>query len=1061
MFDLYINKGTINVSKNVVHEAEELIAEGFSDVFIYEMNCVLQRSQRFVEYSFHLKNSILKESLIKITVDEKDNITDYQCRYCSEFVVCKHVCAAILMYEKKKEEQERTNLLEYQKQKQILINKFLVLEEENRKKIYESRRKKSLEEMNRILNEIHSADTLLLATPVHLQGVLDLSYSPCLRLKIGQEKMYVVQNINKFLDAVYNNIDMTYGKNFCFNHTINNFDDESQELIRYLLSINAAPEESKNIYLTKTRVDKIIDMFTNKMLEIRNVVNGAETEENYYVSLAETSVSLNLDKNYNLSIKKKENTNILFGYYNDYLLEEREIKKIVYNDPTLRIMVKHLNEKEESYETIKDVFRDEIYPRLHKYIEIPDSLREELKLVDYNINIYFDIIDSILEYKIKYLCNNVEVDIEEMSVVSFKLNKCNNFLKNLGFTDSGKIGEMVDIVKFLRCDLGELRKIADVYLSENVKGMQIKTCSKISSHLNYNTSMLDICFEKSEFSDEELSKIIKSLRKKVRYIKLNKNTIIEVDERTAAKLLNTVNEFNLDIDNLTSPQEIPLYQSLKLADKDLNIVDYKLSDSLKSLLKEISGYKKAQFSIPEHLKDIMRPYQKEAFQWLNTLAKYEFCGILADDMGLGKTLEIISVLCSDKSNAPILIVCPKSLCYNWRNEFSLWGDEFEVINIIGSGLERKHIIDDIDNNKRIVYISSYDSLRNDIDYYSEKIFRYLILDEAQSIKNHDTLKAKSVKMINSKLRYVLTGTPIENTIIDLWSIFDFLMPGYLNNYSGFKGRYERAIVERKDEDLITNLVKKITPFVLRRTKNDVLKDLPSKVEFIRMATMESAQKKIYDAQLKKTRDILTSDKDNKILILSCLTRLRQICVDPGLFIDDYDGGSCKSDLLMEILEEYIAEGHKIVLFSQFVSIFERLGKIFDKSLIKYYVLTGKTSAFDRVTLANEFNSPENDTKVFLVSLKAGGTGLNLIGADVVIHLDPWWNYAVENQATDRTHRIGQTKSVSVIKLIVENSIEQKVIELQKLKKDIADRIISSDNSNIENLVIDDVKYLLD
>ena len=322
-----------------------------------------------------------------------------------------------------------------------------------------------------------------------------------------------------------------------------------------------------------------------------------------------------------------------------------------------------------------------------------------------------------------------------------------------------------------------------------------------------------------------------------------------------------------------------------------------------------------------------------------------------------------------------------------------------------------------------------------------------------------TLKAQSVKKIQSELRFVLTGTPIENTVVDLWSIFDFLMPNYLYNYANFKKQYEKEITINHNKDVINSLVKKITPFILRRTKQDTLNDLPEKIELIRFAEMDVEQRKVYEAQLLSTKDAIIN-KSSKIEILSCLTRLRQICVSPSLFMDNYSGESAKIELLISLLNELIENNHKILVFSQFTKSFDLIYKRLEENNIAYFTLTGKTEAKDRVEMANKFNSDDSQEKVFLISLKAGGTGLNLVGADVVIHLDPWWNVAAENQASDRAHRIGQKRVVNVIKIVCENTIEQKVLELQELKKQIINDVIANNDDNIVKLSDDDLKYLL-
>ena len=731
------------------------------------------------------------------------------------------------------------------------------------------------------------------------------------------------------------------------------------------------------------------------------------------------------------------------------------------NDPAYRKLLSLvMKDKGLSFKYIKDVFEKKIYPRFSENIEISPEVADKIKTGKYQIESYFDLNDEGIILQSKYFKDGKEIQLSKINDVPYKIKRYLSYIKNLGFVDD-KINDPSHMYNFLHADLTDLKKISDIYLSDNIKDVKTKKMQRVSARMSYKTGMLDICFEESGFSDEELFKIINSLKKKIRFVKLNKNTIIEVDEEDAEKLLNTINTFKLDPKKLNETQNVPLYQTLKIASDDLDIIDYTIDDSLKKLINEIVEFKKLDIKVPSSLKNVLREYQVDAYKWMKVLSKHNFCGVLADDMGLGKTLEVISVILSSEEKKPSLIVCPKSLCYNWKNEFSLWAKELDVVNVIGNINDRKDIISKIDEKKKVIYISSYDSLRNDIDLYKNVKFNYLILDEAQSIKNHNTLKAKSVKKIKSIHRFVLTGTPIENSVVDLWSIFDFLMPEYLGDYSNFRSRYEEAVVSGNADEVSGALIRKISPFVLRRTKKEVLKDLPDKIETIQIASMEEKQRLIYEAQLRKTREILTNPKASKIEILSSLTRLRQICVHPQLYLDNYDGRSAKFDLLMELLEDYIATDHKVIIFSQFTSAFTLLEPLLNDKKYEYFLLTGKTSAEDRISMANRFNDKDDKHKVFLVSLKAGGTGLNLIGADIVIHLDPWWNYAVENQATDRAHRIGQKNVVQVIKMICENSIEQKVIELQRIKKEVAERIILSDEENYNNINLTDLKYLLD
>ena len=424
-------------------------------------------------------------------------------------------------------------------------------------------------------------------------------------------------------------------------------------------------------------------------------------------------------------------------------------------------------------------------------------------------------------------------------------------------------------------------------------------------------------------------------------------------------------------------------------------------------------------------------------------------------MGLGKTIETIAFINAIKNDKPILIVSPKSLVFNWVSEFNKFAKDIPVYPIIGTVEERAKVIKKIKNDKFGVYFISYDSLRNEYENLIDFTFDVCILDEAQFIKNMHAKKTNAVKQINALHTIALTGTPIENNIYDLWSIFDFLMPHYLLDYEDFKDSFE------SDEEYVKIVKGKVAPFILRRRKEDVLKDLPEKYEVIVTTEMSAEQRKLYDAfRLKAKEELKSSDGGSKVMeVLSIITRLRQICVDPSTFVENFEGESGKITMLKEIIEKRMEEGHRFLIFSQFVSALNIVKAEIEKMGIKYFMITGDTSAKERLRICNDFNQDE-DYKIVLISLKAGGTGLNLVGADVVVHLDPWWNYSAQNQASDRAHRIGQTRTVEVIKLIAENSIEERVVNLQNEKKELVDKVISNDESSIKKLSIKDLKSIL-
>jgi len=440
----------------------------------------------------------------------------------------------------------------------------------------------------------------------------------------------------------------------------------------------------------------------------------------------------------------------------------------------------------------------------------------------------------------------------------------------------------------------------------------------------------------------------------------------------------------------------------------------------------------------------------------------------------GKTIQMLSVIV-DYSNKTkergenkraSIVVAPSSLTLNWQNEANKFASELKTLVIQGTLNERKSRINELENYDLV--ITSYDLLKRDIELYKNKDyqFRFIIADEAQYLKNSKTQNARAVKQIKADTKYALTGTPIENSLSELWSIFDFIMPGYLFNYRKFKNTYEVPIVKENDEKALKKLKMLIEPFILRRNKKEVLIELPEKTVTVLNNEMKEEQKNIYLNYLARAKKELAEEielngiENSHMQILAALTRLRQICCHPSLFINNYKDGSSKLDQCMEIVEEATNGGHKILLFSGYTSIFEYIEKELKLKNIKYLKLTGATKVNERLKLVDNFNE-NSEIKVFLISLKAGGTGLNLTGADMVIHYDPWWNISTENQATDRAYRIGQKNNVQVYKLITKNSIEEKIYELQEKKAKLADNMLDTKTKFINKLSKDEIMRLFE
>ncbi len=483
------------------------------------------------------------------------------------------------------------------------------------------------------------------------------------------------------------------------------------------------------------------------------------------------------------------------------------------------------------------------------------------------------------------------------------------------------------------------------------------------------------------------------------------------------------------------------------------------------MIREFKTIQDSDFEVPDSLAGIMRGYQVYGYKWLRTLAEYGFGGILADDMGLGKTLQVIAVLLASWKAGepdPSLVVCPASLVYNWQEECARFAPALRTAAVAGTVRERAGILEHTDQYDLL--ITSYDLLKRDILLYEGKQFNYQILDEAQFIKNQSTTAARSVRLIQARHRFVLTGTPIENRLSELWSLFDFLMPGFLYPYETFRKQLEIPISRNQDMEAGSRLHRMVGPFILRRLKADVLKDLPEKLEEVRYVRFDGEQKNLYDAQVVRIRSMLekSSDEDvnrSKIQILSELTRIRQICCDPSLVFDDYGNTSAKREACLDLIRSAMDGGHRILVFSQFTSMLDLLGQDLTEAGIEWYTITGSTPKQERVDLVRRFN--EGTVPVFLISLRAGGTGLNLVGADTVIHYDPWWNAAVQNQATDRAHRIGQTRDVCVYKLIGKDTVEEKVMKLQQDKQDLAEEILSGESRSLSAMTREELLALLE
>ena len=601
--------------------------------------------------------------------------------------------------------------------------------------------------------------------------------------------------------------------------------------------------------------------------------------------------------------------------------------------------------------------------------------------------------------------------------------------------------------------LDEIRSAAELFVDDSIRRLQIQPSPKVSMGIGFSGNLLEMDVEMDGMDLAEIAQVLANYRRRKKYYRLKNGDFLRLEDNGLGTLSEISEGMQLSGKELASGHvELPMYRALYLEGvlgEDDSTQVQKTAD-YRRLVRNIRTYSDSDYEIPAGIQAKLRRYQREGFRWLRTLYEYGFGGILADDMGLGKTLQVITlfqdIVEHGISDKPMLVVSPASLIYNWEAEIARFAPQLKSLVVAGTAAERQAQLANALGCH--VLITSYDLLKRDVDSYLEQEFDICVLDEAQYIKNAGTQAAKAVKKLKAAHRFALTGTPIENRLSDLWSIFDYLMPGYLFAYSRFRDEMESPIVKSQDSVAMSRLQRMVTPFLLRRRKQDVLKDLPDKLEKNIYVSMTTEQENLYLAHLNRVRLTLEGQnaqefQRNKLQILKEITLLRRICCSPELLnYENYKGGSGKVDACMELLENAVDGGHRVLVFSQFTSMLELLMNQWRKKGKECLYLSGKDSKLHRKEMVEQFQT--GDIPVFFISLKAGGTGLNLTAADMVIHCDPWWNVAAQNQATDRAHRIGQANVVNVVKLVAKGTIEEKILKLQDKKAQLADEVVEGE-----------------
>ncbi|AVQ94986.1 calcium-binding protein [Ethanoligenens harbinense] len=919
-------------------------------------------------------------------------------------------------------------------------------------------------------------------------GRLNLSFT------VGHERQYILRDLSKFFFEMRQGGTVEYGAKLTLTHDISAFEEASRPLVRFFMSRYADYMQfagdaggykagKRSLTLSSSAFDELFGLLVGQKVamrvDFRNEKHVLFTDENpvlslqvqeagdaFLLSLSELPVFLYMgEKNAYVMLGER-----LFRCAEDYTAATREFLR-AFTDKGGELTI---NRKE------MPAFCANVLDVICSHIEVENAdMLDCFRPAPLKAKLYLDMPSSMMVTgTLKYCYEATEINaMDEQPTPSVQRDVRGEYIARSlvdkylpSYNLQHRLLYVDDeerIYALLSEGIAELSTVASVYATDRLGKVTIRKPPAVSVGVRLKSDLLNVTFDTGDFPRDELLDLLKSYRQHKKYHKLSDGSFVTLEDDTLGEVSELAQSLDLSDDQIKNGEaDVHRYRAMVLDNilRDSALIQSDRDPGFKSMLRELRSMDDADIQPPESLRHILRNYQKKAFRWLKTMARYGLGGILADDMGLGKTLETIAFLLhnheeSTENKRISLVVCPTSLVLNWVSEIARFAPGLQSLAIMGSAAQRAELVAQIPQYD--IIITSYELLKRDIDLYKPYTFDCEIIDEAQYVKNASTQNARAVKQIRSEHRFALTGTPVENSLAELWSIFDFLMPGYLYSHAKFRETFELPVVKGGDEQALDRLRRMLSPFILRRLKSSVLRELPPKTETVLYAPLDGEQKKLYMANLASIRQELTGSlqNSNKLIVLAMLTRLRQLCCDPSLYYEDYTGGSAKLELCMELLRSVTESGHKVLLFSQFTSMLSIIADRLTGDGIGYYVLKGSTSKEERARLTTRFNN--DDTPVFLISLKAGGTGLNLTAADIVIHYDPWWNVSAQNQATDRAHRIGQKSSVQVYKLIAKDTIEEKILKLQQDKLKLADSVISEGDGIISRMSPQELLALFD
>ena len=857
-----------------------------------------------------------------------------------------------------------------------------------------------------------------------------------LRLKTGLKKTYYVKDILKFIESVVKDREYEVTSKITYNPKTYFFNDINKKIIHAIYEYSKEIQSVIDSGIKDKKGLKVYEMLLNRLL-----------------------IAMEKGKSLVLLGEQKQ---IMNSYEPLFVLENekitmRNIERISENSPFYTFSndttkVFKMDKNEMRFFEKFDFLDMELFNQLPW--EENQKLRAVLEYENINVAEYIDE-DGNIDIFV------TETDEKELVKINLSNTVCalekngKYFIPRKNAQLCEELKKLVKSYSFMYLEsiegsynvnyegLGKISEYINKKYPDKVKihlDNKIKNARNIDVHVGIKkveNNFLNVSFDIEGIKTEDVEIVMEAIKNEQKYITLSSGELVKIANKSIEELVGITDS----ISNLkVGENKISKIKALQLAQISKNIQEELVKmDEFKDLFHKIKNRQEIE---PHNINVQLFPYQKLGFNWLKNMYDIGFGGVLADDMGLGKTLQTISLLneiYQENRDFSALIIVPSSLLYNWKEEIIKFTGISPTL-IEGTAVQRKEIIS---KKSRGFMITTYQALRNDIEEYKSRDFDVVVLDEAQNIKTTTSQIKKAVMKINSKVNFALTGTPVENNILELWSIFDFVIPGYLDNLTKFKKTYKEAIVN-PNSSKIHNLREIIAPFLLRRTKKEVLTELPDKIESNMVVTLSNEQKQLYMSYIKKAKNEMkkfNENENNRMKILAILTKLRQICNSPTLFKEDYKGEVAKLEVLRDLMPDIIENGHRLLIFSQFVGTLKEIEKELENMGIEYFYIDGSVKSKERVDICNKFNAGER--QVVLISLKAGGTGLNLVGADVVIHYDPWWNIAVENQASDRAYRIGQKKSVQVIKLVTEGTIEEKIIKIQESKRKLSENLLEN------------------